>query len=245
MKEFFYFYMTLQRFFMKRSILLTTLCCLIFGGMTAASAQNAVQHQKGEDLNQHLSDSIKFIFPEFQSGIITFSDGSHSRGPVNISTIEQRIYFISAEGAYQVLVNEDQVRRVSIKDRSFVKTRYGYVELLDYAAETSLGAVRRTSFFETETKGAYGMASQTTSVATIGQLQQNGNVYTLGVDQSTPFKYKIVPYLYRNGKVLISNKKNFQKCFPDKKAVIEQYLKDKPVDFENFEEVESLFNALK
>ena len=136
------------------------------------------------------------------------------------------------------------MRRVSIKGRTFIKSKYGYVEILQTDGDVSLGAVYRTSFFETEKKGAYGMASQTTSVTTIGTIQANGTMYTLGVDQSTPFKYKVIPYLYKDGKVYISNKKNFQKCFPDKKAFLEEYLTGHTVDFENLDDVRALYDAL-
>ena len=220
------------------------LVILIFCCCTALPAQDVVHHQRGEDLQQYLLDSVKFVIPDFQSGIITFRDGSYSRGPVNISTIEQRVYFVAPDGNYQVLTDEDKVARVSVKGRTFIKSQYGYVELLDTQGDVALGAVRRTSFFETEKKGAYGMVSQTTSVTTIGTMQTNGTTYTLGVDQATPFKYKIIPYLYRNDKVYMSTRKNFLKCFPDRKADIESYLKEHYVDFESIEDVTELFNSL-
>ena len=229
---------------MKKTAFYLILIPLCFA-TAAANAQDVVNHQRGEDLTQYLLDSVKFVIPDFQAGIVTFSDGTFSRGPVNISTIEQRVYFIATDGQYQVLTNEDQVVRVSIKGRSFVKSKYGYVELLDTSGDVALGSVRRTSFMETEKKGAYGMVSQTTSVATMSSLPQNGILYTLGVDQSTPFKFKIIPYLYRSDRVYLSNKKNFQKCFPDKKAVIDRYLKENSVDFERLEDVRGLFEALK
>ena len=209
-----------------------------------AQNQGVIHHERGDDLQQYLLDSVKFVVPEFQSGIITFQDGSYSRGPVNISTIEQRVYFIGTDGKYQVLTNEDQVSRVSIKGRTFIKSKYGYIDLLKMSGDVALGAVRRVSFFETEKKGAYGMVSQTTSVTTIGTLQQGGQMYTLGVDQTTPFKYSVTPYLYKNSKVYLSNKKNFLKCFPDKKEAIEQYLKDHNVDFERLDDVTGLFDAI-
>ena len=223
----------------KPLFLLLLLCC------TTLSAQdNVVSHKRGEDLQQYLLDSIKFVVPDFKSGVIVFNDGTFSRGPINISTIEQRIYFISPEGEYQVLTNEDQVARATIYNRTFIKSKYGYVELVRNDGDVALGAVRRTSFFETEKQGAYGMASQTTSVTTIGSLQTNGTMYTIGVDQKTPFKYKVIPYLYKDGKVLMTTKKNFQKCFPAKKAEIDAYLKDNSVNFEDMEDVTGLYNAL-
>ena len=219
--------------------MLLLVCC------TSLPAQNVVQHQRGEDLQQYLLDSVKFVVPEFQAGIITFKDGGYSRGAVNISTIEQRVYFINPAGEYQVLVNEDEVTRVSIKGRSFLKSRYGYVELLQMLDGVTLGVVRRVSFQETEKTGAYGSTSQTTSITTIGSIYGNGTTYTLDVDQNTPFKYKVIPYLYKDGRVLIPGKKSFQKCFPGKKAFIEAYVKDHSVDFEKMEDVTALFEALK
>ena len=228
---------------MKSKVL--SLLFFLAAACSAISAQNVVHHLKGEDLQQYLLDSVKFVVPEFQSGIVNFKDGSYSRGPVNISTIEQRVYFINDAGEHQVLANEDDVNRVSIKGRSFVKSRYGYVELLQVLDEVVLGAVRQVSFFETEKKGAFGTTSQTTSVTTIGNVYGNGVTYTLSVDRDTPFKYKVLPYLYKNNRVLLSNKKNFLKCFPDKKERIEDYLKAHSVDFERLKDVTALFEALK
>jgi len=70
-------------------------------------------------------------------------------------------------------------------------------------------------------------------------------MYTLSVDQNTPFIYKEIPYLLKNEKILLSNKKNLLKCFPDKKADIESYLKEHSVDFENIDDMQALFKALE
>ena len=92
-----------------------------------------IQHQRGDDLKEYLLDSVKFVVPEYTAGFVKFRDGSFARGPVNISTIEQRIYFVNPEGEVQVLVNEDQVSYVTFAGRTFIKSRYGYVEPIDKA----------------------------------------------------------------------------------------------------------------
>ena len=220
-------------------LLLSVFCC------SAVSAQDVIQHQRGDDLKDYLIDSVKFVMSDYQAGVVKFKDGTFSRGPINLSTIEQRVYFINQEGAVQVLTNEDQVSYVSMKGRTFIKSKYGYVELLKTEGDAALGAVRRVSFLETQKKGAYGSTSQTTSVTTIGSFQEAGVMYTLGVDQNTPFLYKVIPYLYKNERVLLSNKKNLIKCFPEKKAFIEDYLKEHSVNFEKIEDVSALFEAIQ
>lgn len=227
---------------MKRSISLLTVllfCCL------SLPAQNVIQHKKGDDLKQYLLDSIKFISEDYQSGFVKFRDGSSARGPVNISTIEQRIYFINPSGDVQVLVNEDQVSYVTFSGRTFIKSKYGYLELLATVDEAAMGVVRRVTFLEADKKGAYGSSSQTTSVSTVTSFQEAGVMYTLGADKETPFLYKVLPYFYKNDKVLLSNRKNLIKCFPEKKAFIETYLNEHSVDFEKAEDVSALFEALK
>ena len=225
---------------MKRALLpfLFFFCCC------SLQAQDVIQHQRGDDLKQYLLDSIKFVCPKFQSGYVVFVDGGASRAPLNISTIEQRVYFINPDGETQILSNEDQVKRVSILNRTFLKSRYGYVELLKVVGEAGIGAVRRVSFLETEKKGAFGSTSQTTAVTTVNSVFEDGVMYTLSVDQNTPFIYKVIPYLLKNDKVLISNKKNLQKCFPEKKSAIEEYLGQHSVDFENIEDMLALFKTL-
>ena len=145
----------------------------------------------------------------------------------------------------QVLTNEDQVVYVFMNGRSFLKSRYGYVEKLASIGDIALGAVRRVSFLETEKKGAYGAPTQTSSVSTINSIQEGGIMYTLNVDQTTPFLYKVIPYLCKENKILLSNKKNLIKCFPDRKEAIESYLKEHSVDFESLEDMQQLFEALR
>lgn len=217
---------------------------LLLTGCYGAFAQDVIKHQRGEDLQQYLLDSVKFIAKDYTAGFVKFRDGSHARGPINISTIEQRIYFINPEGEVQVLTNEDQVSYVTFSGRTFIKSSYGYVELLTTTDKASLGAVRRVTFLESEKKGAFGMASQTTSISSVNSYFEGGNMYTLGVNQDTPYKYKVIPYFYRNEKVLMSTRKNLIKCFPEKKAFIEAYLKEHAVDFEKLEEVSQLFDAV-
>lgn len=225
---------------MKKILLF--LCFLACG--SALQAQDVIQHQRGDDLHEYLLDSVKFIAKDYTAGFVKFKDGTSARGPVNISTIEQRIYFINPAGEVQILTNEDQVSYVTFSGRTFIKSKYGYVELVKSHEEGALGAVRRVTFLEAEKKGAYGSTSETTSVASVGTFFEAGNMYTLGVNQNTPYRYKVIPYLYKGDKVLMSSKRNLLKCFPDKKGFIESYLKDNPVDFENMDDMSRLFEVL-
>ncbi|MDD2595420.1 MAG: hypothetical protein PHD11_06345 [Bacteroidales bacterium] len=203
-----------------------------------------IQHGKRDDLGQYILDSVKYVMPEYSKGIVVFTNGERSEGMLNISTIRQTLMFISPEGEVLEVKDNDEVSRVTIKGRSFVRHRGLYIELLNMASDVVLAANYRINFLETEKQGAYGKASPTTSVTTISNYSDGGRMIELDQNLTTPFRYKEVPYLYKDGTFYIASKKNFQKCFPDKKKQIESYLKETKVDFEKMEDVRLLFGYI-
>lgn len=224
---------------MKKIVLLFL---LVLNALPALSQK--VQHGKNDDLTKYLLDSIKYVMPEFARGVIVFSNGEKSEGELNISTIDQSLLFISKEGEILAAKDNDEVSRVSIKGRSFVREHNNYIELLKMSGDAVLGVCRKVSFLETEKVGAYGTASTTSSVTSVSSISNGGLRYDLDNNLTTPFIYKTIPYIYRNGTAYLASKRNFQKAFPNKKKIIENYLKENRVDFNNFEEVERLFDYL-
>ena len=79
--------------------------------------------------SQKMLDSVKYILPEFSAGMVIFENGEQSNGAVNINTIDQKVHFIDPNGKILVLSNNEQVSRVFIKGRSFINSRYGYIEV--------------------------------------------------------------------------------------------------------------------
>ncbi|HOG41921.1 MAG TPA: hypothetical protein PK979_01705 [Bacteroidales bacterium] len=226
---------------MKRILMIILTACFAL----STQAQNVIQHKKGEDMTQHMLDSVKYVLPDFTAGIVIFKDGRTANGPLNISTISQKLLFISPQGEIQEVLNQNNIDRVSVKGRSFVQTKQGFVELLDIADNVILGSVKRVKFLESEKKGAFGTTSETTSVTSISSISTEGQRYELAQHVNTPFTYRVTPYLGINGKFSYATKKYILKCFPSKKDKIESYLKENKVDFESLEDVRALFEYLK
>jgi hypothetical protein len=208
-------------------------------------AQDVIQHKKGEDMTQYMLDSVKYVLPDFTAGIVVFKDGRTANAPLNISTISQKLLFISPEGDIQEVINQNNIDRVSVKGHSFVQTKQGFVELLDIVDNVILGSVKRVKFLESEKKGAFGTTSETTSVTTISSITTEGQRYELAQNVNTPYTYRVTPYLGRNGKFSYATKKYIMKCFPSKQDQIEAYLQEHKVDFENLDDVRALFEYLK
>ena len=176
---------------MKRTLMIILTACFAL----SIQAQDVIQHKKGEDMTQYMLDSVKYVLPDFTAGIVVFKDGRTANAPLNISTISQKLLFISPEGDIQEVINQNNIDRVSVKGHSFVKTKQGFVELLDIVDNVILGSVKRVKFLESEKKGAFGTTSETTSVTTISSITTEGQRYELAQNVNTPYTYRVTPYL--------------------------------------------------
>lgn len=218
---------------------------LLMGAVAYGQNRVDVTADRGDDLNQYILDSVKYVNEDFKPGVVTFRDGSVSRGAVNITTLEQAVLFISPEGEIQQLANIKEVARVSIGKRMFFRHNEAFVELMELVGDVGIGAVHRTSILDAQAKGAFGMVSETTAISSMTTLSDNGQLYSLAKNLNVPVLYKKVPYIYRNESFSVASKKSFIKAFPSKKGAIEAYLKEHKVDFDEYDDVKALFDAVK
>lgn len=195
--------------------------------------------------SQKMLDSVQYILPEFAAGMVVFNNGEQSNGALNINTIDQKLHFIDPSGKILVITNNDQVARVFIKGRSFVNSRYGYIEIYETAGDVFMGELRKVGFISADKEGAFGTKSQTTSIQTISSVQATGGfMIDFEKQKNSPYTYKKIPYLCRKGVMQPVTKKTLQKCFPDKKEAIEQYISEKDPNLNNVQEVREMFKAI-
>ncbi len=216
---------------------------LLFIG-TAAFAQT-VSFTSPNAESQKILDSVKYILPEFTAGMVIFKNGEQSNGAINISAIDQKVHFIDPKGEILVITNNDEVSRVFAKGRSFLNSRYGYVEIYETAGDIFMGEIRKVGFISEDKIGAFGSKSQTTSIQTVNSVQANGG-YMIDFEKqkNSPFTYKKIPYLCRKGVFQTVTKKTLQKCFPHKKEIIEQYIQEKDPNLNNVGDVREMFKTI-
>ena len=154
---------------MKRFL---SLVILLFIGTAAFSQTVSFTSPNAE--SQKMLDSVKYILPEFTAGMVIFKNGEQSNGAINISTIDQKIHFIDPKGEILVITNNDDVSRVFAKGRTFLNSRYGYVELYETIGDIFMGEVRRVGFISEDKVGAFGSKSQTTAIQTVNSVQTSG-----------------------------------------------------------------------
>lgn len=222
---------------------LVAIALLLFVGSAAFSQTVSFTSPNAE--SQKMLDSVKYILPEFTAGIVIFKNGEQSNGAVNISAIDQKIHFIDPKGEVLVITNNDEVSRVFAKGRTFLNSRYGYVELYETVGDIFMGEVRKVGFISEDKVGAFGSKSQTTSIQTINSVQTSGGyMVDFEKQRNSPYTYKKIPYVCRKGLFLTVSKKTLQKCFPDKKDIIEKYIQENDPNLSNVEDVRKMFKTI-
>jgi len=226
---------------MMKKILIVAL--MAFMGSYAYSQTVAFTSPNAE--SQKMLDSVKYILPEFSAGMVIFENGEQSNGAVNINTIDQKVHFIDPNGKILVLSNNEQVSRVFIKGRSFINSRYGYIEVYETAGDTFMGELRKVGFISESKTGAFGSKSQTTAIQTVNSVQTTGGyMVDFEKQKNSPYTYKKIPYLCRKGMFQTVTKKTLQKCFPDKKEAIDKYIEENDINLNHVDDVRKLFKAL-
>ena len=85
-------------------------------------------------------------------------------------------------------------------------------------------AVKREVLIMNDTKMAsYGMESNTTAVQTIEAVSIPGRILDLSQMEDVPYRMTETAALYRKGTLLTLSKRNFTKCFPDRKSEIDAW----------------------
>ena len=198
-----------------------------------------------DDKAAALFDSVKFVNPNYEHDIIVFKDNRQSNGTMNISTIDQKIYFITPQKDTLVLNENDNVNRVFIKGKTYIKSSNGYVEIVDILGEICLGVLSDIELLYNVQTGAYGQKRQNATVQTVKFIEADGYRVDLESRNLRPFTYSKTPLLYNsNGAILTVTKKNLMKCFPKQKAFIEQYIAEHKPNLGAIAPVQELFKAL-
>ena len=222
---------------------LVAIALLLFVGSAAFSQTVSFTSPNAE--SQKMLDSVKYILPEFTAGMVIFKNGEQSNGAINISSIDQKIHFIDPKGEVLVITNNDEVSRVFAKGRTFLNSRYGYVELYETVGDIFMGEARKVGFISEDKVGAFGSKSQTTSIQTINSVQTSGGyMVDFEKQKNSPYTYKKIPYVCRKGLFLTVSKKTLQKCFPEKKDIIEQYIQEKNPNLNHVEDVREMFKTI-
>lgn len=104
-------------------------CCLIISARCLFAQNDNTTVKAGEKIKDAVSQKVKFRYPEFTTGSVSFKDGTKSGAPLNLNLLSEEMQFIDANGDTLSLDNEATIKYISISNDTFYYSR-GYLELI-------------------------------------------------------------------------------------------------------------------
>ena len=205
--------------------------------LCAAAVLTAVASLSAQE-GLSIPEEVFYLMPKFGKGTVIYRDKAPGQGLLNICALDNSIRFKDSKGVELALDNPGSVVQVVIDGVTFLRLNDTFLRVCPISGDVGIAVKRDVLVMSDSKRGAYGMESQTTSIKEISSIVADGMIYNLSDVRDFPYRMTETGYLYKSGAAMTPTKKNFQKCFPDKKDEIEAWFKANkkaPTDRENLE----------
>jgi len=180
-----------------------------------------------------------FLFRDFQDATVYFSGGAYSNEKVNYNVTEKELYYIDkVDGLVKIVANIETIRIVKLDDRSFIQANKGLQEIIP-----TTPFIYVEYFPKVQTKASnvgYGMTSSVSSTSALNYLGQRGYYLSESQKQETTgfnCRYSIEKN-EQNKK--FATFKQLLKIYPKHKDVLNGYIKENNVNFNDIEAIVNL-----
>lgn len=201
---------------MRKSVFCLLLACLVAGSFAAAQEHPA----------EEMTPEIYYLVPEFSQGTVYFNDRGPAEGLLNICAVDHTLRFMDDNGQELSASDVDNVSRVVIGDALFIRANGFFYRMYPVSSLEGIALKREVKYITDGKQGAYGTVDRTSSIRDYKTIYgADGVSYQLQKDKKYPFEVNERLFLYKGKDVLVFNKRNLKKLFPDKKEEIDQYFK--------------------
>lgn len=178
--------------------------------------------------------SSQYLFSSFSKAIIKMKNGEIQSSLMNYNMATEEMVF-QQKGQNMAIANPENVDTIFMQGRKFIFNGKSFYELAATGPIVLLvqHTVKLTSKKVQSETANYGSAVEsaatntyTSSSQLYSSLVTNGSIYGLKLqDNVLIVDATVFHVLWKNNDVVVSNKKQFLKIFPEKSTEIDQYIK--------------------
>ena len=191
-----------------------------------------------------VSDNIpQYLFNRFAEGLIVKKSGENVLASLNYNIVTEEMIFIE-NNRFLALANLQSIDTVYLNNMIFLPAADAFYELAVTGKVKLLVQFSGTVQVEGEDVG-YGITSKTSRVTSLTALTNSGVLYNMDLPENLKVSRKITYHVEFDGKrERFINKRAFLRVFSDKKKELDKYIKEKDIDFDNYNDVVSLIQHL-
>jgi hypothetical protein len=184
-----------------------------------------------------------YKYPLFSAGTVYFNDGTIARSKMNLNLLLEVMQFINDKGDTLALDDENTIKHITVGADTFF-FQEGYLQLVSTYGKTELVTRQKIKFLNEKNIGAYGISTATHTIDNYNTLRAFGT-YSLKLNKDLIYsKEKKFFFSKGNDGFILANKKNILRMFSSKKSLVEKYLEEQKLDFNNEEDLKNLFAYL-
>ena len=189
--------------------------CLLLGGQARAQ----------ETTTGRMPDDVFYLMPSFGEGMVYIKGQRPAQGKMNICAVDNTLRFLDKDGTELSAGRNDDIIMVTIDGVTFLHDNGSFYRRYPVTADMGVALKRNVTVMTDVKEGAYGTKSHTSSITEISNLYADGINYELNKAKEYPYTVSEIFFLYQGNEVMILNKRNLRKFFPQKKAEIDAWFK--------------------
>ncbi len=211
---------------------LPIICLLLFLVIpTHAQKKQLVTVPAGSAVEDCIPFQERYRFKEFTDGKVFFRNGSFAATKLNYNFLISDMEYIQATDTLSI-ANPVDIILIAFAADTFCYEN-GYLENLR-EGKVRVAVRQGISLKDILKRDSYGSSSSNSSTDSFSSIETAGKTYKLVSNQDRVFE-KTVQYFIANtsGSFVPFNKKKVLQLFPEKKEIIQEYLKNNKIDFKS------------
>lgn len=224
-----------------RKLLTTLLVFAMLWGQTQPQERFIVK--PGEIPEKVLPAEAVYYFPAFTKGELSFKTGGKTSQRFNYNCLLDELQFLSVGGDTLAIAEPYEMMKVKVDSVTYYFDK-GYLRELGQKGGYTLALRERLIQSDTKKEAAYGTTSGTGAISSLESVRMGNHVFRLETRREVLFVKRQAFYLgNRYNKFVPANKKGFASVFPEKKDLIDTFIKEQKTDFNILEDLQKLLQA--
>lgn len=198
----------------------------------------------GEDLSRLISANGIYRFPVFGKGVIVFKNAKKINASLNYNLLSGTMDFIGDKADTLSIGNPETIGFINL-EKTFFYYGDGYMEVITDKGVLKLARKLKVRL-ESEKVGAYEQAAPASSISGYKNFYTATDNYNLMLNQNTIIIKEITFFwIDDKGGIILANKENTLKLFANKEGGIQQYAKQKHLDYRKEADLVELLDYYK
>ena len=215
---------------------------------TGLSAQDStyITIKSGDIIQEGLSSSDMYYFPQFTKGVVFFKGGTKATAKVNYTRLFDQMLFIDGKGDTLALANEKTIKFIAVGQDTFYYDE-GYVRIIADDHFVKLAEKQIWVVADIRKPGPHNTSTSTIGVTSVRTFRQGNDAVRnpLSLDEDIVLRKETHYYFGdKYNHFVRASKKKLLDLFPKEERKIESYLSENKVNFDKKDDLEKLCKFL-